>query len=239
MKKDYRKLMDQKASAKRRSRKYLLVGTSLATGMLLGLAPISIATPLFTLETNEVYADLISGQLFSNLTSSNTSGTTSSAPYPLENTSRAVDFIISADSGIDLSVLPGNRLAVLAIPEEMQGLVTPNGDGTFSTEILLPTNALDPLLTVVNGAVTTLVNGINAALALNPLATVDLSQVYTQLDLLNNLSNLTAADVALQLEAQGDEYIYAELEGVLEVIIRESLTDILTDLNNAVQALQA
>ncbi|MDG3374831.1 hypothetical protein P5D95_25510, partial [Vibrio parahaemolyticus] len=71
------------------------------------------------------------------------------------------------------------------------------------------------------------------------LATVDLSQVYTQLDLLNNLSNLTAADVALQLEAQGDEYIYAELEGVLEVIIRESLTDILTDLNNAVQALQA
>lgn len=36
-----------KARAKRRSRKYIYVGTSVATGLLLGLTPISIATPFF------------------------------------------------------------------------------------------------------------------------------------------------------------------------------------------------
>lgn len=47
MKKDYKKSMDQKDRAKRRSKKYLLVGTSIAAGMLLGTAPISIATVVY------------------------------------------------------------------------------------------------------------------------------------------------------------------------------------------------
>lgn len=46
MKKDYKKSMDQKERAKRRSKKYLLVGTSIAAGIMLGAAPITIATPL-------------------------------------------------------------------------------------------------------------------------------------------------------------------------------------------------
>jgi hypothetical protein len=54
MKKDYKKSMDQKARAKRRSKKYLFVGTSIAAGMLLGTAPISIATPLFTVGSQQV-----------------------------------------------------------------------------------------------------------------------------------------------------------------------------------------
>lgn len=55
MKKDYKKSMDQKARAKRRSKKYLLVGTSIAAGMLLGTAPISIAK---TLIKNALYQRL-------------------------------------------------------------------------------------------------------------------------------------------------------------------------------------
>jgi hypothetical protein len=39
MKRDYKKWMDQKAKMKRRSKKYLFVGSSLAAGMLFGLAP--------------------------------------------------------------------------------------------------------------------------------------------------------------------------------------------------------
>ena len=54
MKKDYKKSMDQKARAKRRSKKYLLVGTSIAAGLMLGTAPITIATPLFTIGSQQV-----------------------------------------------------------------------------------------------------------------------------------------------------------------------------------------
>ncbi|WP_288689388.1 adhesive domain-containing protein, partial [uncultured Enterococcus sp.] len=239
MKKDYKKSMDQKARAKRRSKKYLLVGTSIAAGMLLGTAPISIATPLFTVGSQQVYADLISGQLFNNLTTSNTSGTTASAPFPLAGTTRNVDFVISANNGIDLSVLNGSRRAVLAIPTEMQGLVNPNGTGTFQTDILLPGEELQPLLSIVDGAVTTLVSAVENIVNLNPLASVNLDEVYAQLALLENLSTLTSAEVALNLQMQGDEYIYGELDGLLETIIREGLTEILDGINDAVQAIQA
>lgn len=81
MKKDYKKSMDQKARAKRRSKKTILIGTSIAAGVMLGVTPISIATPLFTLGTHQAYADVVSGQIFNTLTTANTSGTTASAPY--------------------------------------------------------------------------------------------------------------------------------------------------------------
>lgn len=237
LKRDYRKLMDQKARAKRRSRKYIYVGTSVATGLLLGLTPISIATPFFSTQSTQAYAALIDGQLFSSLNSSNSSGTTDTSPFTIENAVRSVDFTISADSGIDLSVVAGNRMAVLAIPEELRGHVAPNGTGTLSTNILLPENGLAPLLSIVDGATTTLINSINTLINSNPLLNINLDEVYEQLNLLENLSSLTAADVALQLQTQGDQYIYADLDGVLETIIRENVNQILGDLNSAVQAL--
>lgn len=136
-------------------------------------------------------------------------------------------------------MINGTRRAVLAIPEEMQGLVTPNGTGTFYTDILLPGNSLAPLLNIVDGAVTTLVGAVEGLINLNPLATVNLSEVYEQLALLNNLSTLTSAEVELQLQMQGDEYIYGELDGALETVIRENLSNILSGINNAVQAIEA
>jgi hypothetical protein len=205
----------------------------------LGWRRVSIATPLFTVESHKVYADVISGQLFSNLSSSNDSGTSEASAYPMEDATHNVTFNITADSGIDVSAVNGRRYAVLAIPEEMQGLVAPNGTATFSTDILLPANALDPLLGVVDGAVGTLVNTIDGLLSANPLASVNLDEVYEQLDLLDNLSNITSAQVSVPLQTQGDGYIYAELDGALETVIRESLITILTDLNNAVQSLDA
>lgn len=239
MKKDYKKSMNQKARAKSRSKKILLAGTSIAAGVMLGIIPISMATPLFTIGSQQVHADVISGQLFINLSTTNTSGTTAAAPFPLQGASRDVDFVISANSGLDVSVINGTRRAVLAIPEEMQGLVTPNGTGTFYTDILLPGNSLAPLLNIVDGAVTTLVGAVEGLINLNPLATVNLSEVYEQLALLNNLSTLTSAEVELQLQMQGDEYIYGELDGALETVIRENLSNILSGINNAVQAIEA
>lgn len=233
MKKDYKKSMNQKARAKSRSKKILLAGTSIAAGVMLGIIPISMATPLFTIGSQQVHADVISGQLFNNLSTTNTSGTTAAAPFPLQGASRDVDFVISANSGLDVSVINGTRRAVLAIPEEMQGLVTPNGTGTFYTDILLPGNSLAPLLNIVDGAVTTLVGAVEGLINLNPLATVNLSEVYEQLALLNNLSTLTSAEVELQLQMQGDEYIYGELDGALETVIRENLSNILSGINNA------
>lgn len=232
--------MDQKARAKRRSKKYLLVGTSIAAGLMLGTAPITIATPLFTIGSQQVYADLVSGQLFNNLGTTNTSGTSVGAPYVVDGSTRNVDFVISANNGLDVSLLTGTRRAVLAIPEEMQGLVAINGSGTFSMDILLPGDELAPLLTVVNGAVSALVGSVENIVNLNPLASVNLSEVYEQLALLENLSTLSSAEVALALQqTENGDYIYGELDGTLEIVIREGLSEILTGINNAVQELEA
>ncbi|EOH60579.1 adhesive domain-containing protein, partial [Enterococcus mundtii] len=239
MKKDYKKSMDQKARAKRRSKKTILIGTSIAAGVMLGVTPISIVTPLFTLGTHQAYADVVSGQIFNTLTTANTSGTTASAPYQLSGATRNVDFTISGENGINVNLLNGTRRAVLVIPEEMQGLVSPAGPGTFQTDILLPQYELAPLLNAVNSAVTPLITAIDTLLGANPLASVNLAEVYEQLNLLQNLSTLTSAEVQIPLQVQGDEYIYGELDGALETVVREGLTEILTDLNNAVQALQA
>ncbi|MBH0227106.1 hypothetical protein I6332_14350, partial [Enterococcus lactis] len=38
---------------------------------------------------------------------------------------------------------------------------------------------------------------------------------------------------------QGDDYIYGELDGALETVIREILSNILNGINNAVQAIEA
>ncbi len=53
----------------------------------------------------------------------------------------------------------------------------------------------------------TLVGAVEGLINLNPLATVNLSEVYEQLALLNNLSTLTSAEVELQLQMQGDDNI--------------------------------
>lgn len=57
MKKDYKKSINQKARAKSRSKKILLAGTSIAAGVMLGITPISMATPLFTIGSQQVHAD--------------------------------------------------------------------------------------------------------------------------------------------------------------------------------------
>ncbi|WP_449451924.1 adhesive domain-containing protein, partial [Streptococcus suis] len=82
--------------------------------------------------------------------------------------------------------------------------------GTFQTEIVLLGEELQPLLSIVDGAVTTLVSAVENIVNLNPLASVNLDEVYAQLALLENLSTLTSAEVALNLQMQGDEYIYGE-----------------------------
>lgn len=151
-----------KSSCEATIQKICLCRNFCCSGCFIKFSTCFCSNSVFSIESTKTYAALIDGQLFSNLTSSNSSGTSIANPFPIENASRNVDFTISADSGIDLSLIPGNRRAVLAVPEGLRGHVTPNGTGTFSTNILLPENGLDPLFSIVNGATTTLINSINA-----------------------------------------------------------------------------
>ncbi len=160
MKKDYKEEYGSKSTGEASLKKILTSRNIYCCGSHVGNGPITIATPLFTIGSQQVYADLVSGQLFNNLGTTNTSGTSVGAPYVIDGSTRNVDFVISANNGLDVSLLTGTRRAVLAIPEEMQGLVAINGSGTFSTDILLPGDELAPLLTVVNGAVSALVGSI-------------------------------------------------------------------------------
>jgi hypothetical protein len=100
--------------------------------LLLGLTPISIATPFFSTQSTQAYAAIpLSAEMVKStlLTAfSIVKGLVSVVPLELEE----FKLLNNCDSGIDLSVVAGNRMAVLAIPEELRGHVAPNGTGAIA-----------------------------------------------------------------------------------------------------------
>ncbi len=239
MKNDYKKMMNIKA--KQRSKvKHIVISTAIATSFMVSTYAIPTMLP-FMNSGVEVQAAVINGQLFTNLNTNNSSGTTFENPFPYEGQTRDVDFTITGSGVLEVSALNGQRRVVLAIPEPMQGLVTPRGEGTLETSILLPADGLLDVFTYVDAGVSTFVSVVDAIVNDNPLlpVTINMDEVYEQLDLLQTLSEINNAEIPITFQMQGDEYIYSNIDGSLEILIRDKVTEILNNLNDAVQSLTA
>jgi hypothetical protein len=76
------------------------------TAMLVFMLPITAKAAVLDIE------------ILTNITVTNTSGTTSASPYP-GSTTQNVEFTINGDAPVSASVLSGTHHAVLTIPAEL------------------------------------------------------------------------------------------------------------------------
>ena len=187
-------------------------------------------------------AAVLEVEILTNITSTNTSGTTSANPY-LGSTTQNVDFTIQGNAPVSASVLTGTRYAVLTIPAELQGQVTPS-DASVTTNVTLDLNQVGLLSTVfdtTDSLVTTLLSILDGSL-LGPLTGIDLdtTELYSNLDLLKGVQDIGGATytAATTLNPDGT-MVEANLDQGLGPILTQNLIDILQDLEIAINNLNA
>ena len=186
-------------------------------------------------------AAVLDVEILTNITSTNTSGTTSESPYP-GSTTQNVDFTIQGDAPVSASVLTGTRYAVLTIPAELQGQVTPS-DASVTTNVTLDLNQVGLLSTVfdtTDSLVTTLTDILNGLLGSLTGVYLDTTQLYHDLDLLKGVQDIGGATytAATTLNPDGT-MVEANLDQGLGPILTQNLIDILQDLETAINNLNA
>lgn len=185
-------------------------------------------------------AAVLEVEILTNITSTNTSGTTSANPY-LGSTTQNVDFTIQGEAPVSASVLTGTRYAVLTIPAELQGQVTPS-DASVTTNVTLDLNQVGLLSTVfdtTDSLVTTLLSILDGTLDLTGID-LDTTELYSNLDLLNNVQDILGATytAATTLNPDG-KMVKVDLDQGIGPILTQNLIDILQDLEKAINNLNA
>lgn len=260
---NYKKLMDSKKNTRVRTKKNIIANLTVS-GMLLTSTVVVPASLLWAPTTVE--AALVSAELFSDITASNNSGTSASAPYATPGATNQVNFSISGSNAVTVDVLNGDKVAVVGVPQGLTGLVQPAGNASISTNVILQLGnfpALQTLIGTVTPAVNTLISTVdgivnqNLADALdipptivgglpNPLYTaasiVDVSQVIsvnldeitTQLDLLNQLGQFGQANFEVPAGLTDNERaLIANVDDGLFIVINQRINQILDNLQAA------
>lgn len=218
--------------------------TGVATAIASGLLSISvIESPKFfgeNIGVQQVNAAVLNTEILSNVQTTNSSGTTATSGFD-PNTSQNVTFTISGAGLANVSAINLNKkVAVLAIPDDLVGKVSPNGDVTVNTAVTLRLDQLPALQAVVTGTnnllaqVTNLLDTTTNAVGLS----TNTQEVVNQLQLLNNLIKTGQATFTAPLQVSADgKYLYADLNAGLGQVLSQNLTTILNGLKNAVNAL--
>ena len=207
-----------------------------------GLLMTSILVPTaYSLLEHQITAkaDVLDIDLLSNVNSSNTSGTTAENRWTSESGAQNVNFTISGSTLAGASLLNGQRYAVLAVPQELRGFVSPNGNTTVNTNITVDLNQVALLNTLVSAG-DTFLNSVTTLLDSNPLASLDLTEVTRQLNLLKSVQSIGGGNFSATTSIDGTgALISAQLDDGLGQVLAQNLTTILTNLKNAINALQA
>ncbi|MEO2497697.1 Ig-like domain-containing protein, partial [Enterococcus faecalis] len=183
-------------------------------------------------------------ELLSNVTSNNDSGTSTSNRWTAANQNQPVNFTVSGGALADASaVFSGQKQAVLVIPPELRGNVAAAGSAAINTNVTIDLSKVTFLTAVLNAAndLTNVITQITSG-ALGNLTGVDidLTEVNRQLELVNNIENLGAASfTAPETLAADGSYISAPISDGLGLVLAQNVSNILQDLNAAVQALEA
>ena len=183
-------------------------------------------------------------ELLSNVTSNNDSGTSTSNRWTAANQNQPVNFTVSGGALADASaVFSGQKQAVLVVPPELRGNVAAAGSAAINTNVTIDLSKVTFLTAVLNAAndLTNVITQITSG-ALGNLTGVDidLTEVNRQLELVNNIENLGAASfTAPETLAADGSYISAPISDGLGLVLAQNVSNILQDLNAAVQALEA
>ncbi|EGO7777056.1 cell surface protein [Enterococcus faecalis] len=220
-----------------------ILNLAISSGLLFtSLAiPVSIAVTSGTISASAAVLDI---ELLSNVTSNNDSGTSTSNRWTAANQNQPVNFTISGGALADASaVFSGKKQAVLVVPPELRGNVAAAGSAAINTNVTIDLSKVTFLTAVLNAAndLTNVITQITSG-ALGNLTGVDidLTEVNRQLELVNNIENLGAASfTAPETLAADGSYISAPISDGLGLVLAQNVSNILQDLNAAVQALEA
>ena len=220
-----------------------MLNLSISSGLLFtSLAiPVSIAVTSGTISASAAVLDI---ELLSNVTSNNDSGTSTSNRWTAANQNQPVNFTVSGGALADASaVFSGQKQAVLVVPPELRGNVAAAGSAAINTNVTIDLSKVTFLTAVLNAAndLTNVITQITSG-ALGNLTGVDidLTEVNRQLELVNNIENLGAASfTAPETLAADGSYISAPISDGLGLVLAQNVSNILQDLNAAVQALEA
>ncbi|EGO8205363.1 cell surface protein [Enterococcus faecalis] len=220
-----------------------MLNLAISSGLLFtSLAiPVSIAVTSGTISASAAVLDI---ELLSNVTSNNDSSTSTSNRWTAANQNQPVNFTVSGGALADASaVFSGQKQAVLVVPPELRGNVAAAGSAAINTNVTIDLSKVTFLTAVLNAAndLTNVITQITSG-ALGNLTGVDidLTEVNRQLELVNNIENLGAASFtdSETLAADGS-YISAPISDGLGLVLAQNVSNILQDLNAAVQALEA
>lgn len=220
-----------------------MLNLAISSGLLFtSLAiPVSIAVTSGTISASAAVLDI---ELLSNVTSNNDSGTSTSNRWTAANQNQPVNFTVSGGALADASaVFSGQKQAVLVVPPELRGNVAVAGSAAINTNVTIDLSKVTFLTAVLNAAndLTNVITQITSG-ALGNLTGVDidLTEVNRQLELVNNIENLGAASfTAPETLAADGSYISAPISDGLGLVLAQNVSNILQDLNAAVQALEA
>ena len=220
-----------------------MLNLAISSGLLFtSLAiPVSIAVTSGTISASAAILDI---ELLSNVTSNNDSGTSTSNRWTAANQNQPVNFTVSGGALADASaVFSGQKQAVLVVPPELRGNVAAAGSAAINTNVTIDLSKVTFLTAVLNAAndLTNVITQITSG-ALGNLTGVDidLTEVNRQLELVNNIENLGAASfTAPETLAADGSYISAPISDGLGLVLAQNVSNILQDLNAAVQALEA
>ncbi len=235
---DFNRKSQHKKSTKRK-----MLNLAISSGLLFtSLAiPVSIAVTSGTISASAAVLDI---ELLSNVTSNNDSGTSTSNRWTAANQNQPVNFTVSGGALADASaVFSGQKQAVLVVPPELRGNVAAAGSAAINTNVTIDLSKVTFLTAVLNAAndLTNVITQITSG-ALGNLTGVDidLTEVNRQLELVNNIENLGAASfTAPETLAADGSYISAPISDGLGLVLAQNVSNILQDLNAAVQALEA
>ncbi|WP_438897840.1 Ig-like domain-containing protein [Enterococcus sp. AZ148] len=220
-----------------------MLNLAISSGLLFtSLAiPVSIAVTSGTISASAAVLDI---ELLSNVTSNNDSGTSTSNRWTAANQNQPVNFTVSGGALADASaVFSGQKQALLVVPPELRGNVAAAGSAAINTNVTIDFSKVTFLTAVLNAAndLTNVITQITSG-ALGNLTGVDidLTEVNRQLELVNNIENLGAASfTAPETLAADGSYISAPISDGLGLVLAQNVSNILQDLNAAVQALEA
>ncbi|WP_432758180.1 phage tail tube protein [Lactococcus lactis] len=176
--------------------------------------------------------------LLQNITSSNNSGTSTTNRWTSNSGSHNVDFTISGHALANVSLLSGPRYAALAIPQELRGYVVANGNTSVTTNLTIDFNQI-ALINAIVSAGDTFVAGVATILSNNPAASINLTQVTTQLNLLKGIQNIGGGTFTSPTTLNGNSMLSAPLNDGIGAILSQNVTAILQNLRTAVNSLTA
>ena len=231
----------QKKKAPRKKGKVITKRKVLSATMSGTLLMTSVIIPTaYSLLSNQITAKAaaLNIDLLQNITSSNNSGTTTSNRWASGSGTRNVDFTIAGGALANVALLSGPRYAVLTIPQELRGYVAANGNTSVTTNITIDFNKV-ALINAIVSAGDTFVAGVATILGNNPLASINLTEVTTQLNLLKGSQNIRGGTFTSATTLNGNSVLSAPLNDGMGAILAQNVRTILENLRTAVSNLSA